>query len=207
MRGSADFLNPEAGTHPVTTDPNELAAAARAGQRTWAQFPYFERRFAERGRRFCTSDTAWLLTLVDRSEQDAVDQVLWLGHVLASRGMPQYLLEQHLHNVVAELDASRSGNLRAGERKLRWMRRRHLTQDDFDHLARAFNKRVLHEANVVAAMGELLVSAVADEAAGIERAVITVEDWTCDAGRFSRRWIEAARDTIGEARRRVSASR
>jgi hypothetical protein len=203
--GSADFLNPDAGTHPVTTDPAELAAAARAGARTWAQFPYFEQRFAERGRKFCTSDTAWLLTLGHRERKPAVDQVLWLGRVLSARGMPRYLLEQHLHNVVAELGVSAGRNLRAGERKLRALRRQYVAQDAFDELAGVFNARVAGVQQGFGAMGELLVSAVADEASGIERALISVEEWACDAARFPAEWIDAVRATIGDARSALSS--
>jgi hypothetical protein len=203
--GSADFLNPDAGTHPVTTDPAELEAAARAGARTWAQFPYFEQRFAERGRKFCTSDTAWLLTLEHRERKPAVDQVLWLGRVLSARGMPRYLLEQHLHNVVAELGVSASRNLRAGERKLRALRLQYVAQGTFDTLASGFNARVAGIPGAFEAMGELLVSAVADEASGIERAVISVEEWACDATRFPPDWIDAVRATIGAARESVQS--
>jgi hypothetical protein len=203
MYGSADFLNPDAGTHAVTTDPAELAAAARAGERTWLQFPYFERRFAERGRKFCTSDTAWLLTLVHRDQKSAVEQVLWLGRVLAARGMPRYLLEQHLHNLVEELGPTAAANLRAGERRLRAVRRRYVTQHDFDDIASAFNERVAGIPEAFGRMGELLVCAVADEASGIERAVISVEEWACDPARFPEHWIAAVRATIAETRTRI----
>lgn len=205
MHGSADFLNPDAGNHAVTTDPAELAAAQRAGAHTWEQFPYFERRYGERGRRFCTSDTAWLLTLAHRDERHAIEQVLWLGHVLASRGMPRYLVEQHLHNLAAELDRSSAAPLRAAERKLRALRRRVLDDTDFDRLAREFDERVDSEPEAFAAMGVLLVSAVADEADGIARAVATIEEWACDAAHFSERWIEAVRATIAAARALASA--
>lgn len=200
MHGSADFLNPDAGNHAVATAPEELAAAERAGERTWAQFPYYERRYGERGRRFCTSDTAWLLTLAHRDEKHAIEQVLWLGHVLASRGMPRYLLEQHLHNLVAELDGPSAASLRAAERRLRTLRRRVIGDAAFDRLAREFDARVADQPEAFAAMGAVLVSAVADEADGIERAVVTVEEWACDAAHFSERWIEAVQATIAAAR-------
>ena len=49
-------------------------------------------------------------------------------------------------------------------------------------------------------MGEILVAAVADEAAGIEKAVESLEPWVCDPARFPPPWIQAVRTTIAEAR-------
>ena len=49
-------------------------------------------------------------------------------------------------------------------------------------------------------MGSLLVAAVADERNGIERAVVSIEEWAYDGERFPARWIEAVRGAISAAR-------
>jgi hypothetical protein len=52
-------------------------------------------------------------------------------------------------------------------------------------------------------MGSLLVSAVADEAAGVGQAVPQLESWATDPARFPPEWIAAVRNTIAAARSRV----
>lgn len=63
VRGEARDLNPEAGRHEVTMDGRELEAVRRASDRSWSEFPYYDARFGERGRRFSLSDGAWIVTL------------------------------------------------------------------------------------------------------------------------------------------------
>ena len=81
----AALLNPEAGRHPLPEDEREVQASIAAGWRTWEEFPYYEERYGERGRRFTKSDGAWLATLVEREQGDLDRQVEWLAGVLAAR--------------------------------------------------------------------------------------------------------------------------
>lgn len=96
-------LNPGAGRHVVAEDPRELRAALRAGVRSWERFPYYERRYGRRGRRFTRSDSAWLVTLASLPQSEVDRQIRWLGQVLAARGMPRWMLELHLEVLHEEL--------------------------------------------------------------------------------------------------------
>ena len=75
-------INPEAGRHPVPTDAREMEAALRAADVCWERFPYFERRYGERGRRFARSDAAWQATLYQYEPEQIIQQARWLGRVL-----------------------------------------------------------------------------------------------------------------------------
>ena len=100
---SARHVNPEAGDHAVTADPDEQAAAEAAIRASWREFPYYAKRYGERGWRFSLSDTGWIQTLCHLSAPEARVQVRWLGGLLAARGMPLYLLERHLVHLHREL--------------------------------------------------------------------------------------------------------
>lgn len=203
----AGLLNRDAGSHIVTTDPGELAACLRAGRASWTEFPYYEARYAERGYRFCNSDTAWLVTLCDLEPARALEQVLWLGRVLSSRGMPQYLLECHLRNLHDELmsaqprRASRYRNLHIASLQLRRRRRSQISLLRFRSIAAEFEAKVEGLPGRVERMGEIVVAAAADEGLGILNAVPSLVDWTCDATRFSADWIEAVQEALAGAER------
>ncbi|MBL0264044.1 MAG: hypothetical protein IPQ05_09235 [Leptospiraceae bacterium] len=96
-------INPEAGKHNIPEDKLEIEAAFRAGITTWEEFPYYAWRYGLRGKQYTRSDSVWLVTLCELEEEVVIEQVHWLGRVLASRGMPQWLLAVHLKNLVYEL--------------------------------------------------------------------------------------------------------
>ena len=183
-----------------------------AGERSLREFPYYERRYGERGRRFCGSDTAWLITLCDRGRAVAIEQTNWLGAVLSSRGMPQYLLEQHLLVLHDELKramprgARRYAVLQHCARQLATRRESKIAPEEFHRLARAFDERVASVRGGLEGMGPVLVSAVADEALGLTRAVSSLESFLCDEKEFASKWRHAVRDTIAEARSLTQSS-
>lgn len=205
--GEATAVNPQAGNHVITSDARELAAARRAAQRTWAHFPYYGRRYGVRGRRFALSDSGWLATLCDLAPPTAIEQVKWLGVVLSSRGMPQWMLEVHLEMLHEELaraipeSPGRYGILLGGAAALREMRESRFPPARFQSLAAAFDARI---GPVLArqhrGMGGILVSAVADEGAGIGQAVPALTAWALDPALFPPAWIAAVRATLAEAR-------
>ena len=204
----ATTLNPEAGNHVVTSSPREVKAARRAAQRSWADFPYYGRRYGTRGRQFALSDSGWLATLCDLPPAAAVGQVKWLAGVLASRGMPRWLLERHLELLHEELagaapeSSERYAALLHGAAALREERERHIAPERFRALADGFDARVGAPWNRrLRGMGGILVAAVADERAGIEQAVPVLTAWACDAERFPPEWIAAVAATLDEARR------
>jgi len=206
-------INFEAGTHAVPDDPGELAAALRAGERSWARFPYYAARYGERGRRFTRSDSAWLATIVGHDVPVVEQRVLWLGGVLASRGMPQWLLELHLEVLHDELCAEaparrdRYATLLAGARVLRALRERHLGPEVLAAHTNAFAARVGPEWDArLPETGGLIAAAVADEAAGIARAVTSLVPWLSEPSRFPAHWIAAVEETLTEARLQAEAS-
>ena len=197
-RGIAQSLNPEAGWHSVTTDRRELEAIARAHERSWNEFPYYEARFGDRGKRFSVSDSAWLATLSSRPLRDVLDQVRWLGGVLSSRGMPQILLERHLTILHEELGHN---HLKRAANDLASRQRSVFPQKRFDQHARDFEEHVSGFAPFTG-MGILLASAVADERLGIEHAVSAISDWATDRARFPVQWIEAVNTSLTAMRER-----
>ncbi len=200
-------LNPDAGTHPICGDSRELAAAVRAGQRSWQRFPYYAQRFAERGERFTRSDSAWLVSLTDCGAEVVEEQVAWLGRVLASRGMPRYLLELHLEVLHTELVAAVPAKtaiydpLLGAAASLRALRLRHVDEPVFVELGAAFTQEVGDEWDArLPGTGSLLVAAVADEGTGLPLAVPSIVRWMTDPSRFPGPWIAAVQRTIAAAR-------
>jgi hypothetical protein len=199
VRGQAHDLNPEAGRHEVTMDARELEAVNRASDRSWNEFPYWDARFGERGRRFSLSDGAWIVTLCSGTAAHAIEKVRWLGALLSSRGMPQILLERHLVILHEELGSQRYAHLLKGSRELARLRRSKIRQSVFDRLSRAFEEATTGVAPFPG-MGMLLVSAVCDEALGIEHAVTNIVNWVEERGDDRRRWISEVRSTVEKAR-------
>jgi cytochrome c556 len=207
LRTLVTSLNPEAGSHPIPSDPRELQAAVRAGERCWQQFPYFTQRYGHRGEKFASSDSAWLVTLAEYDQARVHQQVAWLGQVLAARGMPRLLLETHLELLCEELTSAvperqaayqKLGN---AARQLAETRRRHLDEALSRRLAERFDAAVGREwSERLPGTGALLAAAVADERAGVGNAVESLETWLTDAARFPPAWILAVRAVIQEAR-------
>jgi hypothetical protein len=203
-RGVASSINPAAGLHEITADDAELRACARAATRSWEYFPYYGRRYGAEGWRFGFSDSAWLATLCDRDPAEAVEQIHWLGSVLSSRGMPQIMLEYHLRfqheELLAEVPQRRDRwrILERCEHALAVTRQKAFTDSDFDALAESFESKAGREE--LDRVGVLLVSAVADETAGIGNAVGSLTSFLTDPSRFSSRWINAVEAVLAAAR-------
>lgn len=200
-------LNPEAGRHPVPADPREVQAAVRAGDICWERFPYFENRYGERGRRFARSDAAWQATLCQYPPAQILQQVRWLGRVLAGRGMPTLLLQVQLEILVAELAAaipSRKADyekLLPAAAALHAARREHLTDEQVEAMAGDFDRAAGAEWSTrFPDTGALLCAAVADELEGNENAVTSLHPWMIDAARFPAEWIAAVAATLARAR-------
>jgi len=210
MRGIASSLNPAAGMHPVTMDPEEIAAAERAGEASIAEFPYYVERYGESARRFGLSDGAWMVTLCSwRDEGMILGEIEWLWRVLAPRGMPGLLLERHIGILRRELtkarpeDSKRYRRLEVGEDYLRRLRISMLPEEALREIAERFARSIDPELNDrLPRMGEILCAAVADEGAGIERAVRSVLSWAADPRFFPAGWIDATRVAIADARER-----
>lgn len=110
------------------------------------------------------------------------------------------LLYQELARAVPEKQESYRKLLLAGD-QLAETRRRHIDDQVSRTLAAEFAVAVgLEWSARLPGTGELLAAAVADEKAGIQNAVESIEGWMTDAARFPQTWIDAVRETIRKAR-------
>lgn len=202
-------LNSHAGHHPVADDLREIRASLRAGAETWRRYPYFERRYGDRGRGFTRSDSAWLAMLARFPEGYLLDQIGWLGRLLAGRGMPRVLLEDHLSALHRQLCAAVPGRqivydkLQSAQARLRRERLSRLPEESFDALAASFEEAVRRAPGLtVENMGRVLVGAVTDEVAGVVApASAGAVAWASDPERFSAAWVAAVEATVARARR------
>lgn len=201
----AGVVNPASGGYEITTDATLLRAAVRAAQRSIDAMPYYGARYGDRGSRFATTDSAWLVALAAVPEHRAVQQVEWLARLLAARGMPSWLLEVHLESLAAELYSvageGAGGALPAAADALATTRRRHVG-DDLLRLADEWADTSLGEALPVPRAGALMAAAVADERAGVTADDTPVVDWLTEPGRAD---DEVARRVL-EVRARILAS-
>jgi heme oxygenase len=207
----AAVLNREAGVHRIPQDPLEIRAALRAGAASWERFPYYERRYGARGRRFTRSDSAWIVTLAGEPLDAAERELRWLGRFLAVRGMPRWLLEAHLEELHRELGEARPERgeayavLLQVARRLRAERLAILGPQEIASLTEAFEGEVPPaESAGLPWAGHILVAAVADEVAGITGAIRSVEGWMRDRTRFPELWARGVRNLLDRARERAS---
>ncbi len=210
---SASMLNPEAGDHAVPGDVKEIEAAVTAAKKCREEFPYFDERYQERGRSFAKSDAAWLATLAGMPETQLLGQVEWLGRVLGNRGMPRITLERQLELLYLELVAvipaktdQYQGLLEAAE-SLKRERLLHIPEPSFSALAHEF--RIATDGELKGRLkrtGDLIVSAVCDEVAGVTEAVGSLLTWLTDTHRFSPQWIAAVSITLEQAREIVEGT-
>ena len=194
----ARTLNPEAGDHPVPGDPREIQAALAAARRCRAAFPYLEHRYGVRGRNFAQSDAAWLASLAGLPEPVILEQVAWLGGVLASRGMPRLILERQLdwlHEALRERCPERVPDyegLRAAAGAMAGSRLGRFAPGAWEAHEAAFRVATGDElAGAWRNTGSLILSALADAAAGLEPGPAPVVDWLTDPDRFPAPWISA----------------
>ncbi|HOE43051.1 MAG TPA: biliverdin-producing heme oxygenase [Rhodoferax sp.] len=206
----AASINPEAGRHPIPVDLREVQASIRAGDICWYRFPYFAARYGERGRRFARSDAAWQATLYQYPPAQILQQVQWLGRVLAARGMPTLLLQVQLEILVEELAAVIPERRADYERllpaaaALHAARSQCLTDVQAQELAVAFDLAVGPEWSArFAHTGSLLTAAVADECGGSEKAVDSLRTWMTDVRQFPASWIDAVESTLAQARQQA----
>jgi hypothetical protein len=200
----AAVVNPEAGAYPVTTDATLVRAAVRAAQRSFDAMPYYGVRYGERGARFASSDSAWLISLAPLGEAQAIRQVAWLSRVLAGRGMPSWLMELHLEELVAEVraavDDDAVGALPAAAESLTVARRQHVGDDLLD-LADAWAVDLAGDGLAVPRAGALIAAAQADVLLGVTADDHVLMDWLTDRERVG---AEAAAAVL-EVRERVRA--
>jgi heme oxygenase len=195
----AQELNPDAGTHAVPADLREIEAALHAGERSYREVAYYPARYGEHGLGFIRSDSAWLVTLTQAGEEHLLRQIAWIGRVLAARGMPRILLEQHLEMLHQALIAVNPAGDYAGLLKAAAVLRdeRIAALPGFDALVKRFANQFGSEQTIPgreAAM--LLASAVADEKSSVPLAVESLSKWLLDPNRFTKSWIATAEELL-----------
>jgi len=199
----ATTLNPEAGRHPVPSDILEIQASISAGNKCLQEFPYLYERYQERGKAFTYSDAAWLITLSRLPKGECLRQVQWLGRVLGNRGIPRITLERQLEILYEELLSNYperrdiySGLLEAAS-SLKAERLSYIDDTTFKGLSSDFSMATEGEiCGRFQRTGELILSAVCDERAGIEDALNSLIPWLTDSNRFPDKWIKAVHNIL-----------
>ncbi len=208
MRFSAASINPEVSNHAVPTDEREVAAATSAGRLCFEEFSYFEARYGERGRRFASGDSAWLVTLAQLDHQTLIRKVLWFANYLAVQGLPRITLERQLYYLHQELSTSfpdkptQYAMLLEGAELLKKERCKHISVKDFDSLSRAFAAMTDNELDgKMKGTGALIVSAVCDEKAAVKvETSRSIETWLTNTDSFSADWVSAVEEIFTQTR-------
>ncbi len=200
-------LNPEAGNFPISTNPLEIEAAIIAGQRCWNEFPYYEQRYGERGKRFTVSDSVWLVNLCELSPDLAFRQVKWLSDYLAHRGMPTITMEfqmeclyQELSGLIPENEPKYNKLLRVSE-KLKNNRDIHIDSTLFEKSNTLFAeicRSLKISGHNMRNTGKLIASSVADQKAGITAPESDFKSWISDPENFSPEWVQAIEKAYSE---------
>ena len=140
-----------------------------------------------RGDMDCAENNSLVVTLCDLDEKLIVDQIHWLGRILASRGMPQVLLSTHLENLVEELNnvhsdkKDRYHKLLTASNKLNATLNHSIEKSIREKIILEFEISIGEEWNHrLKNMGEIIVSAIVDEKLGIKNALSSVETWATD---------------------------
>ena len=207
LRTFAFTLNPHAGNQPVTEDPREIAAARVAAHRCWEAFPYLKARYGLKGRLYADSDGAWLATLAGLGKEAALRQILWLGRVLAARGMPSAILEDKLRRMAeafgAEFPDRPEPAARFTELADHLCAAREATLDAANAaaLVQGFGEELT--AKETAGIPALLVAAAVDEANGATGAVAAIRDWMAATEFFPPEWTKAADRLVVDTRARL----
>lgn len=201
-------INPEAGNHPIPSDKREIQAALKASNQCWNEYPYLEKRYGTRGKRFTDSDSCWLATLAVLDQRNVQKQVDWLCRVLAPRGMPSLMMESILCHLSQELTAAVPENIALYQKlhncseTLKENRNRLIAEKTFKDLADEFEKKLEPDMReTYKNTGLLLVSAVVDEKNGVTGVLSGIQEWLVDTDRFSNSWIAAVEQTLHEAKR------
>jgi len=191
-------INPEAGNHPIPTNALEIIASIRAADICWQKFPYYQKRYAERGVRFARSDSAWLAALVHLPQDELDRQIKWLTGLLAARGMPSITMQFHLEILHEALtkdipeNASLYQKLYVSAKLLENDRTKRISNDTMEKMDAAFKTSLgdaydqsFHDA------GLLIISSVVDAHNGYNNAISSLKEWITDPNRFSDIWIKA----------------
>jgi heme oxygenase len=205
-------INPEAGDHSIPQDPRKIEVALRAGQKAWKKFAYLEQRFGERGKRFTSSDSCWLLSLCDSPPEIIKKRLSWLRTILSSRGIPSIILECHIMELRNELMATSGETSEASSynpflTSLRVEREKLIDQKEEQDLIANYNSLFhLSTGFKVPSPADLLASCWIDEKSGIKGSLGATLSWFTDIKRFSADWIRLANLLIDDLQSKIGSS-
>lgn len=200
-------LNPEAGNFPISSNPLEIEASIIAGQKCWYNFPYYEQRYGERGKRFMISDSVWLLNLCELSQELTNSQVKWLADYLAKRGMPTYTMEIQLEYMYYELvkripeNEAKYKKLFNASEHLKSRRNKYLSSATFEKCNLLFSeicKELKVSGHNLRNTGKLIASSIADDENGINESETDFRNWMINPDFFSDEWIMAVKKAYTE---------
>ena len=194
-------INPEAGSHAMPQNPLEVALALRAGRAAWERYPYLGQRFGDRGMRFTSSDSCWLVSLTRMPVATATAQLRWLRGVLSSRGIPTVILKSHLEAIGQMMASELPDHVALRTRYEPFLLGLEAERQACDAglalpaLVDRFEHR-LHgcAGTTVDSAAALIASAFLDERAGIAGALEHTTTWFADPARFSSDWVAAVHE-------------
>lgn len=205
LRHRVTAVNPEAGDHAMPQSETEIARALRCAEAAWREFPYLEMRYGERGRRFTSSDSCWLVSLVDFDETDLFRALSWLRDLLAGRGLPSLILERHLATIAHDLRLfPPEGGLAerafaAVSTRLRAEREQVLPAAAQLELVERWEPRLAAcSGPIVSGAAAIVVAAKLDAERGVPRAWEATFPWFRDAARFSDSWLATIDGLAGD---------
>jgi heme oxygenase len=197
-------LNPEAGNFPIPTNPLEIQAAIAAGLKCWNEFSFYEKRYGERGKRFTSSDSVWLVTLHELSLELANNQVKWLAKYLANRGMPVITMEFQLKCLYEELvklipeNEQKYKTLLLVSEQLKNERFKNIPEAIFEKSNSIFTDFCI-QLNVsdepMKNTGKLIASSISDSKNGMEESLQNFKTWLTNPDLFSQNWIQSVEKT------------
>lgn len=197
-------VNPEAGDVHAPDQADVRAAVEHAVALTWRANPYYYLRFGERGWRFSLSDSGWMATLPEYGPARAQQQLRWLHRVLANRGMPGILLEEHLlvmHRVLSRRLPDRAAEwaiFSDGSEALAQSRAAVLSDAALEARAAAFAAAAgAPEHRLFLGAGRLLAGAWADEQLGMPKAVPSLLAWLANRDALPDHFCDAAEAAVG----------
>jgi len=196
-------INFEAGNHIMPQNPVEIELALRAGKKAWDKHPYLDYRFGERGKRFTSSDSCWLVALTHMPVETATANLKWLRKVLAVRGLPTVILEGHLRDISQALKLDCMGRIGEQDRFEEFLssldaeRNTVANGQAYSTLVARFEQRFWFSSGFkVNSASQLIASAWVDERVGISGALAATQVWFVDPGRFSLDWIANVNELV-----------
>ena len=205
LRHRVTAINPEAGDHAMPQSETEIALALRCAEAAWNEFPYLEVRYGERGRRFTSSDSCWLVSLRELDEADLLRALSWLRDLLAARGLPSLILEGHLDTIADDLrlcppqGSAAHGAFEAVSARFREERAQVLPAAIQRELVERWEPLLAAcDGPIVPGAATIVVAAKLDAARGVPRAWEGTFPWFRDAARFSASWIAAIDGLAGD---------